>query len=67
MNIEINEYCTAQYNNGQKKTRSNDWKMSLIMLIPSTEFSPTVDRKLPLYFIRISSQKLLRQRNLAYF
>lgn len=34
---------SAQYNNGQKKTRSNDWKMSLITLVSVTELSPIVE------------------------
>lgn len=35
--------------------------MSLLTLSSSTEFSPMVDRKSPLYFVRISQQKLLRE------
>lgn len=52
MNIEINVVQHSTIMNKRKQDLMNGKCLSL--LTSSTEFSPTVDRKLPLYFIRIS-------------
>ena len=60
MNIGIN---VVQHSTIMDKRKQDlmTGKMSLVTLITSIEISPTVDRKLPLYFVRISQQKLLRE------